>query len=145
MIVNRFEIMTELLHDRESVDRTMAKRTSGMHCTSRQWEMLSGIKDHNSCHANGIQAVAPFGLGEAEIMHDNFMLFRPSFIRPDGSGDSVPSQSQPGDYTEFSADMDLIVAVSACPVGDYAVPMTEPDRITTRPLGFEIYNTNLNL
>jgi uncharacterized protein YcgI (DUF1989 family) len=40
--------------------------------------------------------------------------------------------------------MDLIVAVSACPVGDYAVPMTEPDKITARPLRFEIYNTNLN-
>ena len=37
------------------------------------------------------------------------------------------------------AEMDLIVAVSACPVGDYAVPMTEPDGITARPLGFEIY------
>ena len=49
--------------------------------------------------------------------------------------------SQPADFVEFVADMDLIVAVSACPVGDYAVPMTEPDKITTRPLGFEIYNT----
>ena len=51
-------------------------------------------------------------------------------------------RSQPGDYTEFYADMNLIVAVSACPVGDYAVPMTEPDWITTRPLGFEIFNTD---
>ncbi len=67
-----------------------------------------------------------------EIPHDNFMVFQPSFIRPDGSGDSIPTQSQPGDYVEFYADMDLIVAVSACPVGDYAVPMTEPDKITTR-------------
>jgi uncharacterized protein YcgI (DUF1989 family) len=116
----------------------------GGHCTSNQWEMLSGIKDHNSCHANGIEAVKPFGLGEAEILHDNFMVFQPSFIRPDGSGDSVSSQSQPGDYVEFVADMDLIVAVSACPVGDYAVPISEPDKITTRPLGFEIYNTNIN-
>ena len=116
----------------------------GGHCTSKQWEMLSGIKDHNSCHANGMQAVAPFGLGEEHILHDNFMLFQPSYIRPDGSGDSVQSQSQPGDYAEFVADMDLIVAVSACPVGDYAVPMTEPDKIMTRPLGFEIYDTNTN-
>ena len=113
----------------------------GGHCTNRQWEMLIGIKDHNSCHANGIQAVVPFGLGEAEILHDNFMIFQPSFIRPDGSGDSVPTQSQPGDYVEFCADTNLIVAVSACPVGDYAVPMTEPEKITARPLGFEIYDT----
>ena len=67
------------------------------------------------------------------------LFFQPSFIRPDGRGDSVASQSLPGDYAEFYADMDLIVAVSACPVGDYAVPMTEPDKITTRPLEFEIY------
>lgn len=36
--------------------------------------------------------------------------------------------------------MDLIVAVSACPVGDYAVPMSDPERITTRSLAFEIYD-----
>ena len=67
------------------------------------------------------------------------MVFQPSFIMPDGSGDSLRSRANPGDYTEFVADIDLIVAVSACPVGDYAVPMTEPDNITTRPLGFEIW------
>ena len=111
----------------------------GGHCTPNQWETLSGVKDHNSCHANGMQAVAPFGLGEEHILHDNFMVFQPSFIRPDGSGDSMPSQAEPGDFTEFVADMNLIVAVSACPVGDYAVPMTDPDNITARPLGFEIW------
>ena len=115
----------------------------GGHCTAKQWEMLCGDNNHNSCHANGIEAVTPFGLGEAEILHDNFMVFQPSFIGPDGSGDSVPTQSEAGDFVEFYADLDLIVAVSACPVGDYAVPMTEPDRITTRPLGFEIYETRI--
>ncbi len=111
----------------------------GGHCTINQWQALSDVKEHNSCHANGIQAVEPFGLGEPEILHDNFMVFQPSFIGPDGSGDSVQSQAEPGDYTEFVADMNLIVAVSACPVGDYAVPMTEPDKITARPLAFEIF------
>lgn len=111
----------------------------GGHCTTRQWETLNGPGDWNSCHANGMQAVAPFGLGEEHILHDNFMVFQPSFIRPDGSGDSMPSQAEPGDYVEFVADMNLIVAVSACPVGDYAVPMTQPENITARALGFEIW------
>jgi uncharacterized protein YcgI (DUF1989 family) len=62
-----------------------------------------------------------------------------------GSVDSVPSQSQPGDFAEFYADMNLLVVVSACPVGDYAVPMTEPDKITTRSLGFEIHEINTNV
>ncbi len=112
----------------------------GGHCTAQQWETVSGEKHHASCHANGIAAVKPFGLGEKHIIHDNFMLFQPSFIRPDGSGDSVTSQADPGDYAEFYDDMDLIVAVSACPVGDYAVPMSEPGRVTARPLAFEIYD-----
>lgn len=111
----------------------------GGHCTRRQWEVLNGPGDWNSCHDNAIAAVAPFGLSEEHIMHDNFMVFQPSFIQPDGSGDSMPSQAEPSDYTEFVAEMDLIVAVSACPVGDYAVPMTEPERINARPLGFEIW------
>ncbi len=112
----------------------------GGHCTAQQWETVSGAKNHASCHENGIAAVEPFGLSEKHVIHDNFMLFQPSFIRPDGSGDSVASQANPGDYAEFFADMDLIVAVSACPVGDYAVPMSEPDRVAARPLAFEIYN-----
>ena len=116
----------------------------GGHCTNRQWEMLTGQPDHASCHANGLQAVEPFGLSEPDILNDNFMVFQPSFIQADGSGDSVPAQSSPGDYVEFYADMNLIVAVSACPVGDYAVPMTEPDKITTRPLAFEIYDCSVS-
>lgn len=56
----------------------------------------------------------------------------------DGSGDSMPSQSNPGDYVEFVADMDLLVAVSACPVGDYSVPMTEPEKVNAKGLGYEI-------
>lgn len=117
----------------------------GGHCTGRQWEMLSGVKDHNSCHGNAIDAVEPFGLAGSHILHDNFILFQPSFIGPNGSGDSVPSQSQPGDFSEFYADMNLIVVVSACPVDDYVVPMTGPDKITTRSLGLEIYEINTNV
>jgi uncharacterized protein YcgI (DUF1989 family) len=59
-----------------------------------------------------------------------------------GSGDSVQSRASPGDCAEFVDDMDLILAVSACPVGDCVVPMSEPDRITARPLAFEIYDTH---
>jgi hypothetical protein len=112
----------------------------GGHCTAGQWQVVSGEKHHANCHANGLAAVEPFGLGEEHIIYDNFMLFQPSFIRPDGSGDSVTSQADLGDYAELYADMDLIVAVSACPVGDYAVPMSEPERVTARPLAFEIYD-----
>lgn len=110
----------------------------GGHCTQAQWEMLSGVKGHNSCHDNGIQAVSEFGMGEQDIIHDNFMVFQPSFIQTDGSGDSMPSQSNPGDFVEFVADMDILVAVSACPVGDYSVPMTEPEKITAKGLAYEV-------
>ncbi len=82
--------------------------------------------------------MSEFGMGEQDIIHDNFMVFQPSFIQPDGSGDSMPSQSEPGDYVEFVADMDILVAVSACPVGDYSVPMTEPENVSAKGLGYEI-------
>lgn len=62
-------------------------------------------------------------------------------IPADGSGDGVATRSEPGDYVEMIANMNLIVAVSACPVGDRAVPMTEPDKITTLPLGLEFLDT----
>ena len=112
----------------------------GGHCTAQQWAMLSGVRNHNSCHENALQAVEPFDLREEHILHDNFMLFQPSFIGPEGSGDSVQSQAQPGDYAELVADMDLIVAVSACPVGDYSVPMDQPAKVKARALKFEVYD-----
>jgi hypothetical protein len=34
--------------------------------------------------------------------------------------------------------MDLLVAVPACPVGDYSVPMTEPEKVNAKGLGYEI-------
>jgi len=86
----------------------------------------------------------PFGLAESHIQHDNFMLFQPGFIGSDGSGNSVPSQYQPGDFPEIYADMNLIAVVSTCPAGDYAVPMMGPGKITTRSPGFEIYEINTN-
>jgi uncharacterized protein YcgI (DUF1989 family) len=81
------------------------------------------------------------GLDEADILHGNSIVFQPSFIRPKGNGDSVRIRSQPGDYAEFYANVILIVAVSACPVGGYAVPMSEPSKITARSFRGEIYNT----
>ena len=40
--------------------------------------------------------------------------------------------------------MDLIVAVSACPVGDYSVPMSEPESVISRPLKYEIFDVDYN-
>jgi hypothetical protein len=45
-----------------------------------------------------------------------FNLFMHVVVEPDGSISVVPASSQPGDYVSFRAMMDIVVAVSSCPM-----------------------------
>ena len=68
---------------------------------------------------------------ELDAQRDAYQLVSAGLITPcNGKGFSVDK-----------GQVFRIVQIDGPQVGDYAVPMTEPDKITTRPLGFEIYNT----
>jgi len=47
--------------------------------------------------------------------------------------------SEPGDFIEFYANMDLLVAVSVCPNGDGIAHQAA----VVRPIGIEIYDTGI--
>ena len=66
-----------------------------------------------------LQCVAPFGLEEKHILHDNFMLFQPSFIRPDGSGETLASKG-------------ATIRVQIVDSSSVPVPGIAADRITLR-------------
>ena len=53
------------------------------------------------------------------------------------------TECEKGDYIEFYAEIDLLVALSVCPEGDGSFLETMSAEITLRPLGVEIYDTSV--
>lgn len=109
------------------------------HCTSELIEMKTGQPALDSCHANFLQAIEPFGLKEEDI-HDNFMVHQKTYVDPKvGRVHVTKGDSRPGDFIEFYAEIDLLVALSACPGGDGSA---WPGKVH-RPLDVEIYETGI--
>ena len=69
------------------------------------------------CHSNLTRAVIPFGLNESDV-HDVINLFQVTGLDAEGRYFMNPSPAQPGDYIEFFAEQDLLMALSTCPGGD---------------------------
>jgi len=103
------------------VDDTPAVK--GMHdahgrmCNRRLFRVL-GKGERDGCHEIIARAMAPHGL-LAEDIPDTFDLFM-NFHHDCAHGHWViePGVSKPGDYVEFEAVMDCIVALSNCPFFD---------------------------
>jgi uncharacterized protein YcgI (DUF1989 family) len=90
-----------------------------------------------------LQAVEPFGLDERHI-RDNVNLFQRMRTDPN-SGKILAglSESTKGDYIEFYAEIDLLVAVTVCPNGDNTRYYSVPGRDVVRPLRIEVYETGV--
>ena len=115
----------------------------GGNCSTEQWEMSSGWTGLISCRLNLLQAIEPFGLKEDDI-RDNIDVFQKWRLDPEsGKFHLAPSEGEPGDYIEFYAEMDLLVALSVCPSGGNTRPWSLPDDPPTSPLKVEIYDTGM--
>jgi len=115
----------------------------GTHCATEWTEMRVAIPGLNSCHVNFLQAIEPFGLTEEHI-RDNINLFQK--MRPDptsGKISAARSESRRGDYIEFYAELDLLVAVTVCPNGDNTRYYSVPGKDIVRPLAIEIYDSGV--
>ena len=69
------------------------------------------------CHSNLVRAVMPFGLQESDV-HDVINLFQVTGLDEHGRYFMNPSPAAAGDYIEFFAEMDVLMALSTCPGGD---------------------------
>jgi hypothetical protein len=102
---------------------TIIKDTVGRHdfinsaCRPEMYEVLYNKKDHASCYNNLNEALSEFGL-PAPDQHYPFNLFMNTVIDPSGKVSVERPLSKAGDYMELRAEMDLIIAISACPCSE---------------------------
>ncbi|KXX74776.1 Uncharacterized protein YcgI [Madurella mycetomatis] len=95
------------------------------------------------CHSNLTRAVLPFGLTEYDV-HDVINLFQVTGLDDQGRYFMNPSPAQSGDYIEFLAEQDVLMALSTCPGGDLSLwgfgAASEKEMIKCcRPLRVEIF------
>lgn len=119
----------------------------GAHCNPYYWYWALKDKNHPyvtkyNCYYNMSRAIAPFGL-EPKDLHDNLNLFQKTFLDA-ATGRYVvePSDAKEGDYVEFYAEMDVLIAVSICSDGSDSIPRTVGEQ-DIKPLGVEIYETGI--
>jgi len=124
---NRSRVMLRILED-----------TVGRHdflltpCSSDTFRIIYGDRDpHHGCQGNFERALAPFGIG-ADDIPVAFNIFMNVALDADTGALSVqPPRSHAGDYIRFRAEMDLIVALTAC-----SAPQSNNGSF--KPIDFEI-------
>jgi uncharacterized protein len=100
---------------------TLVDDTVGEHdllfssCSAYDYRVRFGlIEPHPSCLSILADVLAPYGIGEAGIP-DPFNIFQHSHIASDFRLLTRAPLSRAGDYVEFRADADCLVALTACP------------------------------
>ena len=68
---------------------------------------------HQSCFANLVQGLAPFGIAP-DAIPTTLNLFMNVEIAPSGELSILPPRSRAGDHIVLRAEMDMIVGVTAC-------------------------------
>ena len=109
---------------------------NGARCSPKIYQMRDNVSvpPHRSCQTNLAEAIAPYGLSADEVP-DVFNVFMNVAVENDNFVIRPPIVGK-DDYIDMRAEMDCLVAVSACP----------SDRITTnsgriKPLLVRIYDS----
>jgi uncharacterized protein YcgI (DUF1989 family) len=115
----------------------------GTRCDPYTNLLLKGSEYHYCCHSNLTRALATargIPLADAEPhVHDVVNVFMcTGFTRETHQYFMKASPVRPGDFIELFAEIDLLVALSACPGGDCGVGHSD-DAARCYPLTVEIY------
>ena len=84
-------------------------------CSPALYRQRFGLTDHRSCRMNLLEALASYGVEEWQLP-DPVNLFMKTPPRPDGEFDFHPAPSRPGDRIVFRCLVDVVAAVSSCPM-----------------------------
>ncbi len=94
-------------------------------CDARLYELVhKRVGGQPNCNDNLVTAIAPFGLGPSDV-HDPFNIFMATGLNRSGKPFYLPSDARTGDYVELLAEMNVLVAISACPGGSSG-PQSHP-------------------
>lgn len=102
-------------------------------CDARHYEIVHNASNVANCQDNLAAAIAPFGLGSDQV-HDPFNVFMTTGLNQDGRPFYLPCAAQQGDYIEVIAEMNCLVAISACPGGSSGA--------VSRPLDVSIWQVD---
>lgn len=120
----------------------------GSRCDPYVNQMLTGESFDFHCHSNLTRAVLAHGLTEFDV-HDVLNVFQCTGLNAEDRYFMSASPARPGDYLEFFAEVDLLLALSTCPGGDLSVPMWGPDAgdalQVCRPLAVEVIQPEAGL
>ena len=123
------DLMFTITDDKVATNWTL----SGGRCNRRTYE-LQGIEGyHRNCQDNLAEAIAPFGLTSLDVP-DVFNAWM-DVEYPDGRYKIGSAPAVRGDYIDFLAHMDCLVAISACPSD-----LSPQAGGVTKPLKVEIYS-----
>lgn len=121
---------------RDNVMLTVVDDPVGMHlawnggrCTRKFYEHFANAPNHRSCQDNLAEVLAPYGLTEDEVP-DVFNVFMNVEGIEEGRFEMVMPVSKKGDYISLRAEMDVLVAISACPFDLLYAPRPLQIRIT---------------
>lgn len=86
-------------------------------CSQEMFQISYGItKPHPNCLDNLATNLQPFGIQSVQIP-TAFNIFMNATVTDRGEILINPPVSQPGDYIDLRAEMDLIIAITACSAG----------------------------
>ena len=134
-----YNLMLEITDDK--VGENAVKQ--GSHCNQRSYELQGGTGilrstgTRRSCQDNIAEVIAPYGMTAEDVPQTFNFWMTVEYTPPDGIFKVLPSLSKKGDYIDFFAHMDCLVALSACP-GNQA-GFTEINAGSNKPLKAEIW------
>jgi uncharacterized protein YcgI (DUF1989 family) len=110
-----------LWSDRSSPMLTIVEDGVGRHdflyspCSLEMYRIQYGVTDyHANCHDNLLSALREFGI-EPDYLPTAFNFFMNVEVLPDGRLKFAPPRCRAGDSLVLRAEMDLAIALSACP------------------------------
>ncbi|KAK3951331.1 hypothetical protein QBC32DRAFT_215285 [Pseudoneurospora amorphoporcata] len=92
----------------------------GTRCDPYINNVLSGGEFDFHCHSNLTRAVMEYGLNEGDV-HDVINLFQVTGLDEKGRYFMSPCPATQGDFVEFLAEQDVLMALSTCPGGDLSL------------------------
>jgi uncharacterized protein YcgI (DUF1989 family) len=99
---------------------TIVADTCGVHdlisgsCSEQSNALRYKVRGTPNCRSTFERVLRPHGIPLAEIPY-SFNIFMNTTVSPEGRTRIEEPKSQPGDYVDLRAEIDLLIAISNCP------------------------------